>query len=156
MEPTAKAKFVEMTTLHDTAASRCSDRRAAVAVHRRAAPRRSTKPFDASGRRTLWGGARQNGAPIRLVVPWKCGFKGVKSIVRIRFVENQPRNTWQIMAPRYGFYANVNPTVDHPRWSQARERRLPSFIPNHKTEMFNGYTEQVAHLHKDMDLRKNY
>ena len=87
----------------------------------------------------------QNGAPIRLVVPWKYGFKGVKSIVRIRFVENQPRNTWQTMAPsEYGFYANVNPNVDHPRWSQARERRLPSFIPNHKTEMFNGYTEQVA------------
>ncbi len=88
----------------------------------------------------------QNGAPIRLVVPWKYGFKGVKSIVRIRFVENQPRNTWQTMAPsEYGFYANVNPTVDHPRWSQAREKRLPSFIPNRKTEMFNGYTEQVAY-----------
>ena len=99
----------------------------------------------------------QNGAPIRLVVPWKYGFKGVKSIVRIRFVENQPRNTWQTMAPsEYGFYANVNPNVDHPRWSQARERRLPSFIPNHKTEMFNGYTEQVAYMYKDMDLRKNF
>jgi len=99
----------------------------------------------------------QNGAPIRLVVPWKYGFKGVKSIVRIRFVENQPRNTWQTMAPsEYGFYANVNPNVDHPRWSQARERRLPSFIPNHKTEMFNGYTEQVEYLYKGMDLRKNF
>jgi sulfoxide reductase catalytic subunit YedY len=99
----------------------------------------------------------QNGAPIRLVVPWKYGFKGVKSIVRMRFVEKQPINTWQAMARNeYGFYANVNPMVDHPRWSQAREKRLPSFIANHKTEMFNGYADQVQSLYAGMDLRRNF
>jgi sulfoxide reductase catalytic subunit YedY len=99
----------------------------------------------------------QNGAPIRLVVPWKYGFKGIKSIVKMRFVENQPRNTWQLMSPReYGFYANVNPMVDHPRWSQARERRLPSFVPNRRTEMFNGYADQVQSLYAGMDLRRNF
>jgi len=99
----------------------------------------------------------QNGAPIRLVVPWKYGFKNIKSIVKMRFVDKQPVNTWQAMARNeYGFYANVNPTVDHPRWSQARERRLPSFIPNRKTEMFNGYAEQVQSLYAGMDLRRNF
>jgi len=98
----------------------------------------------------------QNGAPIRLVAPWKYGFKGGKSLVKIRFVDAQPRNTWQIQAPReYGFYANVNPTVDHPRWSQARERRLGEFLPR-KTLMFNGYTDQVASLYTGLDLRKNF
>jgi len=98
----------------------------------------------------------QNGAPLRLVVPWKYGFKGVKSIVRMRFVEKQPLNTWQAMARNeYGFYANVNPTVDHPRWSQAREKRLPSFIANRRTEMFNGYADQVQGLYAGMDLRRN-
>jgi sulfoxide reductase catalytic subunit YedY len=100
---------------------------------------------------------KQNGAPLHLVVPWKYGFKGAKSLARIRFVDKQPVNTWQVMARNeYGFYANVNPTVDHPRWSQARERRLPSFIPNHRTEMFNGYAEQVQSLYAGMDLRKNF
>jgi sulfoxide reductase catalytic subunit YedY len=99
----------------------------------------------------------QNGAPIRLMVPWKYGFKNIKSIVRMRFVEKQPINTWQAMARNeYGFYANVNPTVDHPRWSQAREKRLPSFIANRKTEMFNGYADQVQSLYAGMDLRKNF
>ena len=99
----------------------------------------------------------QNGAPIRLVVPWKYGFKGVKSIVRMEFVETQPRNTWQIMAPsEYGFYANVNPAVDHPRWSQATERRLPGLFKSTKTLPFNGYAEQVASLYTGMDLRKNF
>jgi methionine sulfoxide reductase catalytic subunit len=98
----------------------------------------------------------QNGAPIRLVVPWKYGFKGGKSIVKMRFVEKQPRNTWNVMAPHeYGFYANVNPNVDHPRWSQARERRLPDLLATTKTQMFNGYSE-VASLYNGMDLRKNY
>jgi sulfoxide reductase catalytic subunit YedY len=98
----------------------------------------------------------QNGAPIRLVTPWKYGFKGVKSIVRIRFTETQPRNTWLIKAPQeYGFYANVNPTVDHPRWSQATERRLGEFLKR-KTLMFNGYGEQVAHMYTGMDLRRNF
>ncbi|AIR88161.1 protein-methionine-sulfoxide reductase catalytic subunit MsrP [Pseudomonas cremoricolorata] len=102
----------------------------------------------------------QNGAPLRLVVPWKYGFKSIKSIVRISLVEQQPGTTWQGLAPsEYGFYANVNPEVDHPRWSQARERRLPSglFSPNvRSTEMFNGYGEEVASLYSGLDLRKNY
>ncbi|MGF6592991.1 protein-methionine-sulfoxide reductase catalytic subunit MsrP [Pseudomonas sp. 2835] len=102
----------------------------------------------------------QNGAPLRLVVPWKYGFKSIKSIVRISLVEEQPRSTWQAIAPdEYGFYANVNPEVDHPRWTQARERRLPSglFSPNVRpTQMFNGYAEEVAGLYNGLDLRKNY
>lgn len=102
----------------------------------------------------------QNGAPLRLVVPWKYGFKYIKSIVKIEFTEKQPKTTWSMIAPdEYGFYANVNPQVSHPRWSQAEERRLPSGLlrPNIiPTQMFNGYTEQVAHLYKDMDLRKFY
>jgi len=103
---------------------------------------------------------KQNGAPLRLVVPWKYGFKSIKSIVKIRFTDKPPINTWQAIAPReYGFYANVNPEVSHPRWSQAKERRLPSglFSANRiKTQMYNGYGDQVAHLYKGMDLRKHY
>ena len=99
----------------------------------------------------------QDGAPIRLVVPWKYGFKSIKSIVKIRLVEQQPVNSWQLAGPReYGFYANVNPTVDHPRWSQAKEVRLPGFLRNRPTEMFNGYGDQVASLYAGMDLRKNF
>lgn len=102
----------------------------------------------------------QNGAPLRLIVPWKYGFKSIKSIVKISFVAEQPMTTWQSLAPsEYGFYANVNPTVDHPRWSQARERRLPSglFSPNlQDTQLFNGYEEEVASLYSGMDLRTNY
>jgi sulfoxide reductase catalytic subunit YedY len=99
----------------------------------------------------------QNGAPIRLVVPWKYGFKSIKSIVRIRFVEKQPRTAWSVANPgEYGFYSNVNPEVDHPRWSQAREKRLPSLFASTKTMMFNGYGDQVASLYSGMDLRKNY
>jgi sulfoxide reductase catalytic subunit YedY len=98
----------------------------------------------------------QNGAPLRLVVPWKYGFKGIKSIVRIRLLRDQPRNTWQISAPHeYGFYANVNPDVDHPRWSQATERRIGEFR-RRKTLMFNGYADQVASLYAGMDLRKHF
>jgi len=98
----------------------------------------------------------QNGAPLRLVVPWKYGFKGIKSIVQITFVENPPLNTWQIMAPEeYGFYSNVNPQVDHPRWSQARERRIGEFFKR-ETLMFNGYADQVASMYAGMDLRKYY
>lgn len=101
----------------------------------------------------------QNGAPLRLVVPWKYGFKSIKSIVRITLTREQPKTSWQIIAPEdYGFYANVNPAVDHPRWSQARERRLPSglFRPNLiPTRLFNGYDE-VASLYEGLDLRKNY
>jgi sulfoxide reductase catalytic subunit YedY len=99
----------------------------------------------------------QNGAPLRLVVPWKYGFKGIKSIVRIRFTEKQPMSSWQIQWPAaYGFYANVNPAVDHPDWSQATEARLPSLFKSTRTLLFNGYGDQVAGLYSSMDLRKNY
>jgi methionine sulfoxide reductase catalytic subunit len=98
----------------------------------------------------------QNGAPIRLVVPWKYGFKGIKSIVRIRLTDRQPVNSWQVSAPNeYGFYSNVNPEVDHPRWSQARERRIGEFFMR-PTLMFNGYGDQVASLYSGMDLKRNY
>jgi len=98
----------------------------------------------------------QNGAPLRLVVPWKYGFKGIKSIVKMRFVEQQPRTTWAIAAPdEYGFYASVNPAVDHPRWSQKTERRIGEF-QRRPTLPFNGYAEQVASLYSGMDLRKNF
>ena len=104
--------------------------------------------------------AKQNGAPLRLVVPWKYGFKSIKSIVRISLVAQQPATTWNRLAPReYGFYANVNPAVDHPRWSQKRERRLPSglFSPNLRDTLpFNGYGEEVAGLYAGMDLHKDY
>lgn len=103
----------------------------------------------------------QNGAPLRLMSPWKYGFKGIKSIVKISFVEKQPRNTWAIATPHeYGFYANVNPEVDHPRWSQATERRIGGsrgfFAPRVKTLPFNGYADQVASLYKGMDLRRYF
>ena len=98
----------------------------------------------------------QNGAPLRLVVPWKYGFKSIKSIVAIRFRETQPTSSWMAVAPReYGFYSNVNPEVDHPRWSQRRERRIGE-IRKRDTLMFNGYGEQVAQLYRGMDLRKNF
>ena len=98
----------------------------------------------------------QNGAPLRLVVPWKYGFKSIKSIVRIRFVERQPATAWSKSAPNeYGFYSNVNPDVDHPRWSQAKERRLGEFFKR-PTLMFNGYGDQVASMYTGMDLKKNY
>jgi sulfoxide reductase catalytic subunit YedY len=98
----------------------------------------------------------QNGAPLRLVVPWKYGFKSIKSIVRIRLTETQPPTSWNLQAPHeYGFYANVNPKVDHPRWSQARERRIGDFLKR-DTLMFNGYAEQVASLYAGMDLAKLY
>ena len=102
----------------------------------------------------------QNGAPWRLMVPWKYGFKSIKSIVSIRFTEREPVNTWkQLQASEYGFYANVNPAVSHPRWSQASERRLPSSLFNvnrRPTLPFNGYADEVAHLYAGMDLRKYY
>ena len=97
----------------------------------------------------------QNGAPLRIVVPWKYGFKSIKSIVRIRFTESQPATAWnQSNAREYGFYSNVNPEVDHPRWTQSRERRIGEFF-RRKTLMFNGY-DQVAALYAGMDLKKNY
>jgi len=101
----------------------------------------------------------QNGAPLRLIVPWKYGFKSIKSIVRIRFEEHLPATTWSDLQPsEYGFYANVNPEVDHPRWSQARERRIGEglFSRKHPTLMFNGYAEEVAGLYRGMDLSKSF
>lgn len=98
----------------------------------------------------------QNGAPVRLVVPWKYGFKSIKSIVAIRFTEQQPATSWNVSAPKeYGFYANVNPEVDHPRWSQARERKI-GHLRKTPTEMFNGYGEQVAAMYSQMDLSRWY
>jgi sulfoxide reductase catalytic subunit YedY len=99
----------------------------------------------------------QNGAPLRLVVPWKYGFKSIKSIVSIRFVERQPTTAWMRAFPQaYGFYANVNPEVDHPGWSQRTEQRLPSLRKNTPTQLFNGYGEQVAGLYAGMNLRRDY
>jgi len=99
----------------------------------------------------------QNGAPLRLVVPWKYGFKGIKSIVEIKFTEKQPPTSWNVAGPgEYGFYANVNPSVPHPRWSQAMEQRIPDASASTKTLLFNGYGEHVAHMYKDMDLTKFY
>lgn len=98
----------------------------------------------------------QNGAPVRLVVPWKYGFKGIKSIAKIRFTDKMPPTTWNILNAReYGFYSNVNPAVDHPRWSQATERRIGEFFRK-KTLPFNGYADQVAGLYQGLDLKKNY
>jgi len=98
----------------------------------------------------------QNGAPLRLVVPWKYGFKGIKGITKVRFVAKEPPTSWNLMAPQeYGFYANVNPAVDHPRWSQAKERRIGEFRKR-DTLPFNGYADQVAGLYAGMDLRRFY
>lgn len=158
VQPTSRAKFVEFTTLLDM--QQMPGQREPVLAWPYVEGLRmdeATNPLTilAVG---LYGEVlpNQNGAPIRLVVPWKYGFKGIKSIVRMRFVDYQPRNTWQMQTPaEYGFYANVNPEVDHPRWSQARERRLGEFFKR-KTLMFNGYGEQVAHMYAGMDLRKHY
>ena len=104
---------------------------------------------------------KQNGAPVRVVIPWKYGFKSAKSIVRIRLLEHPPQTSWNVAVPReYGFYANVNPAVNHPRWSQASERRIGDeggiFAPKRKTLPFNGYADQVASLYSGMDLEKYY
>jgi sulfoxide reductase catalytic subunit YedY len=99
----------------------------------------------------------QDGAPVRMVIPWKYGFKSIKSIVKVKFDKDQPPTTWNITnAHEYGFYSNVNPKVDHPRWSQAKEVRLPGFFKNTPTQMFNGYGEQVASLYDGMDLKKYF
>jgi sulfoxide reductase catalytic subunit YedY len=158
-QPTGKAKFVEFTTLLDP--SQMPYQRTGVLDWPYVEGLRLDEAMHpltilAVG---LYGQVlpNQNGAPIRLIVPWKYGFKGIKSIVKMRFVEKQPLNTWQRMqGNEYGFYANVNPEVDHPRWSQAREQRIPEFSKSHKTLMFNGYADQVASLYSGMDLRKNY
>jgi sulfoxide reductase catalytic subunit YedY len=162
VEPTSKARFVEFTTLLDP--------------EQFPAQRRGLFGFSldwpyVEGLRLdealhpltlltfgMYGQVlpNQDGAPARIVVPWKYGFKSAKSIVRIRFVSEQPKTAWEKAAPReYGFYSNVNPTVDHPRWSQATERRIGEFR-RRKTLMFNGYADQVQSLYVGMDLRKYY
>ena len=160
-KPTSKAKYVAFETLADPARMPGVRRRVLDWPYREGLTiEEATNPLTilAVG---LYGEAlpNQNGAPIRLVVPWKYGFKGIKSIVRISFTEREPNTSWSMSNPReYGFYANVNPEVDHPRWSQARERRIGSglFAEKQPTLMFNGYGEQVAHLYKGLDLRRNY
>ncbi len=159
VEPTSKARFVEFYTLHDV--GQFPQQR----THTLEWPYIEGLRLDEAMHPLtilavgLYGQVlpNQNGAPIRLVVPWKYGFKSIKSIVKLRFVERQPINTWQRQYPQaYGFYANVNPAVDHPNWSQARESRLPSLFRNTRTLPFNGYADQVQHLYAGMDLRRNY
>jgi len=159
VEPTSKARFVEFYTLHDVGQfpqQRTSALEWPYIEGLRLDEAMHPLTILAVG---LYGQIlpNQNGAPIRLVVPWKYGFKSIKSIVKLRFVERQPINTWQREYPQaYGFYANVNPAVDHPNWSQARESRLPSLFRNTRTLPFNGYADQVQQLYAGMDLRKNY
>jgi methionine sulfoxide reductase catalytic subunit len=157
VNPTSKAQFVEFTTLYDPRQMPGQQRqvlewpyveglRMDEAMHPLA-----LLCFGMYGEEL----PNQDGAPLRIVLPWKYGFKSAKAIVRIRFTDKQPMNTWNISAPReYGFYSNVNPNVDHPRWSQARERRLGEFFKR-PTLMFNGY-DQVASLYSGMDLKKNF
>jgi sulfoxide reductase catalytic subunit YedY len=158
VEPTSAAKYVEFTTLLDP--RQMPGQRSGVLPWPYVEALRLDEAMNplalfAVG---LYGKPLlgQNGAPLRTVTPWKYGFKGCKSIVRIRFTDTQPRNTWNIATPHeYGFYANVNPEVDHPRWSQATERRIGEWRKR-PTLMFNGYADQVASLYAGMDLRKNY
>ena len=159
LQPTSRAKYVEFTTLYD--AKRMPGQKRRVLRWPYTEGLRIDEAMNplallAVG---LYGQAmpNQNGAPIRLVVPWKYGFKSIKSIVKIRFTETQPASTWNITAPKeYGFYSNVNPDVDHPRWSQKTERKIGTkfWAPKQYTKMFNGYEEQVAHMYKNMNLTK--
>jgi methionine sulfoxide reductase catalytic subunit len=157
-EPTSKAKYVEFTTLYDPKQMpgvRSPVLRWPYVEGLRLDEAMHPLTILVVG---LYGEVvpNQDGAPLRLAVPWKYGFKHIKSIVKIKFVEKQPLNTWQESAPQeYGFYSNVNPSVDHPRWSQASERRIGEFL-RRKTMMFNGYGDQVASLYSGMDLKKNY
>ena len=158
LEPTSRAKFVEFTTLHDP--KQMPGQRSGILPWPYVEALRMDEALHPLSLLVtgIYGKPvpNQNGAPLRLVVPWKYGFKGGKSIVRIRFTERMPRTTWNIVLPdEYGFYANVNPTVDHPRWSQARERRVGELFKR-PTLMFNGYADQVASLYAGMDLRSNF
>ncbi len=168
LKPTTKAKFIEFKTL-ESRTSFPGQKRGSLGFNVLPWPYREGLRLDeafnplsfvATGvyGKKLPG---QNGAPLRLVIPWKYGFKNIKSIVSIRFLDSQPTNTWHKNAPReYGFYANVNPQVDHPRWSQARERRILDEslfgVKKIKTRMFNGYAEQVSTMYAGMDLARNY
>jgi sulfoxide reductase catalytic subunit YedY len=157
-EPTGNAKYVEFITLHDP--KQMPGQRSRVLDWPYVEGLRLDEAMHpltilAVG---LYGEVlpKQTGAPVRLVVPWKYGFKSAKSIVAIRFVEKQPLTAWMRAAPReYGFYSNVNPLVDHPRWSQAKERRIGEFRKR-DTLMFNGYGDQVARLYSGMDLKRHF
>ena len=158
VNPTSKAKFVEFTTLYDLKQYPGQQRNVLIWPYVE-----GLRMDEAMNPLTLlcfgmYGEElpNQDGSPMRIVVPWKYGFKSAKAIVRIRFTEKQPSNTWNISAPQeYGFYSNVNPNVDHPRWSQAKERRLGEFFKR-PTLMFNGYGDQVASLYNGMDLKKYF
>jgi sulfoxide reductase catalytic subunit YedY len=160
-EPTSRARYVEFTTLFDP--TQMPGQRYDVLDWPYVEGLRideATHPlaFLAMG---LYGKElpNQNGAPLRLVVPWKYGFKSIKSIVRVRFTERMPKTSWALSAPReYGFFANVNPEVDHPRWSQKSERRIGSsnFLARQPTQKFNGYADEVAGLYRGMDLARNF
>lgn len=156
-KPTSKARFVEFTTIEDS--KQMPGQRGRVLDWPYVEGLRMDEAMHPLALLCfgMYGEAlpNQDGAPLRVVVPWKYGFKSGKAIVRIRFTDSQPRTTWAEMAPNeYGFYANVNPHVDHPRWSQAKERRLGEFLKR-PTLMFNGY-DQVASLYNGMDLKKNF
>ena len=165
-EPTARAKYVQFTTLYDP--EQMPGQRPGLLGSGLDWPYVEGLRLDEAMHPLailavgLYGEVlpNQNGAPIRLVVPWKYGFKSIKSIVKISFVERQPLTTWEKANPHeYGFYSNVNPKVDHPRWSQATERRIGEdslFSPRRKTLPFNGYAEQVASLYAGMDLKKYF
>ncbi|HEX2012908.1 MAG TPA: protein-methionine-sulfoxide reductase catalytic subunit MsrP, partial [Roseateles sp.] len=162
VEPTGKAKFVEFVTLADKA--QMPGLRSSVLNWPYVEGLRIDEAMHPLTLLTfgMYGDVlpNQNGAPVRLVVPWKYGFKSAKSIVKIRFVEKQPVSSWTKAAQQeYGFYSNVNPKVDHPRWSQATERRIGEdglFAKKRPTLMFNGYEAQVGQLYAGMDLKANY
>lgn len=158
VNPTSKAKYVEFTTLNDL--SQMPGLRRQVLDWPYVEGLRMDEAMNPLALLCfgMYGEElpNQDGAPLRIVLPWKYGFKSAKAIVRIRFTEKQPLNSWNVATPNeYGFYANVNPNVDHPRWSQAKERRLGEFFKR-PTLMFNGYGDQVASLYNGMDLKKNY
>jgi sulfoxide reductase catalytic subunit YedY len=155
-EPLPKAKFVQFTALHDPSQMPGQNRNVLAWPYVEGLRMDEAMNPLATLVFGLYGEIlpNQDGAPLRLVVPWKYGFKGIKAIVRVTFVENQPETTWHLAAPNeYGFYSNVNPNVDHPRWSQASERRIGEFFKR-PTLMFNGYGDQVASLYAGMDLKK--
>ena len=160
-KPTSRAKYVEFTTLYDP--QQMPGQRVPVLAWPYVEGLRMDEAMHPLTLMVvgLYGRVlpNQDGAPLRLIVPWKYGFKSVKSIVKIRFTETQPRTTWNLATPHeYGFYANVNPTVDHPRWSQASERRIgaPFLAARRPTLLFNGYADEVAALYQGMDLRRNF
>ena len=158
VNPTSKAKYIEFTTLLDP--SQMPGQRRQVLDWPYVEGLRMDEAMNPLALLCfgMYGEdlPNQDGAPLRVVLPWKYGFKSAKAIIRIRFTEKQPLNSWNVATPReYGFYANVNPNVDHPRWSQAKERRLGEFLKR-PTLLFNGYGDQVASLYSGMDLKKNY